>query len=207
VVYKTLLSNHVKTSIRLRWENLEKNKWYNSTFKCLCALCLTKRTVFFFIFIRYFLYLYFKCYPLSWFSLQKPPLPSLLPLFTNPLTPASCSCHPPTPGHQPFTGPRASPPIDDCLGRPLLHIQLEPWVPPCVLFGWWFSPRELWGYWLVHTVVHPMGQQNPPVPWVLSLAPSLGTLCSPVSIHLCICQALAEPLRRLLSANTCWHPQ
>ena len=23
---------------------------------------------------------------------------------------------------------------------------LKPWVPPCVLFGWWFSPWELWGY-------------------------------------------------------------
>ena len=22
---------------------------------------------------------------------------------------------------------------------------LEPWVPPCVLLGWWFSPWELWG--------------------------------------------------------------
>jgi hypothetical protein len=24
-------------------------------------------------------------------------------------------------------------------------MRLKPWVPPCVLFGWWFSPRELWG--------------------------------------------------------------
>jgi hypothetical protein len=29
-------------------------------------------------------------------------------------------------------------------------MQLEPQVPPCVFFDWWFSPRELWGYWLVH---------------------------------------------------------
>jgi hypothetical protein len=47
-----------------------------------------------------------------------------------------------------------------------------------------------------------MGLRNPSAPWVLSLAPSLGTLCSvqwmAVSIHLCICQALAEPLRRQL---------
>ena len=37
-------------------------------------------------------------------------------------------------------------------------------------------------------------------PWVLSLAPSLGTLCSiqwiAVSIHFCICQALVDPHRR-----------
>jgi hypothetical protein len=38
--------------------------------------------------------------------------------------------------------------IDARQGHPLLHMQLEPWVPPCVLFGWWFSPWELWGVWL-----------------------------------------------------------
>jgi hypothetical protein len=62
-----------------------------------------------------------------------------------------------------------------------------------------FSPRELW---LVHIVVPSMGLQTPSAPWVLSLAPSLGTLCfvqwMAVSIHFCICQALAEPLRRQL---------
>ena len=45
-----------------------------------------------------------------------------------------------------------------------------------------------------------MGLQTPSAPWVLSLAPSLGTLCSiqwmAVSIHFCICQALAEPLMK-----------
>jgi hypothetical protein len=74
-------------------------------------------------------------------------------------------------------------------------MQLEPWVPPCVFFDWWFSPRELWGYWLVYIVVPPMGLQTPSAPWILSLAPSLGTLCiiqwMAVSIHFCICQALA----------------
>ena len=60
-----------------------------------------------------------------------------------------------------------------------------------------------------------MGLQTPSAPWVLSLAPPLGTLCSvqclAVSIHLCICQALAglsgDRYNRLLSASTCWHPQ
>jgi hypothetical protein len=28
-------------------------------------------------------------------------------------------------------------------------MQLEPWVLPCVLLGWWFSPWERWGYRLV----------------------------------------------------------
>jgi hypothetical protein len=71
-----------------------------------------------------------------------------------------------------------------------------------VYSGWWFNPWELWGYWLVHTVVPSMGLQAPLAPLVLSLAPSLGNLCSvqwlAENIHLCICQALAEPLRRQL---------
>jgi hypothetical protein len=50
--------------------------------------------------------------------------------------------------------------------------------PPCVLFGCWFSPWELWGYWLGHIVVLLMGLQTPSAPWVLSLATPLGTLCS-----------------------------
>jgi hypothetical protein len=39
-----------------------------------------------------------------------------------------------------------------------------------VLFGWWFSPWELWEYWLVLIVVPPIGLQTPSAPWVLSLA-------------------------------------
>jgi hypothetical protein len=40
-------------------------------------------------------------------------------------------------GHRNFTGPRDSPPINNPLGHPLLHMQLESWVPQCVFFGWW----------------------------------------------------------------------
>jgi hypothetical protein len=47
-----------------------------------------------------------------------------------------------------------------------------------------------------------MGLQTPSTPWVLSLAPSLGTLCSVQwmigGIHFCICQALTKALRRPL---------
>ena len=95
------------------------------------------------LFIRYFLYLHFKYYPLSWFPLWKPPIPSLLLLLT-------------------------SPPIDESLRHPHihLHMQLEPWVPPCVFIGWWFSPRELWRYWLVHIDVPSMGLQSSSAPWV-----------------------------------------
>jgi hypothetical protein len=82
---------------------------------------------------------------------------------------------------------------------------LEPWVPPCVLFGWWFSPWECWGGGgLVGIILLPMGLQTPSAPSVLSLTSPLRTLCSvqwlASSIHLCICQAqaLTEPLRRQL---------
>jgi hypothetical protein len=50
-----------------------------------------------------------------------------------------------------------------CLIRhiPLIHMQLESWVPPCVLFGWWFSFWEPWGIQLVDIVVFPIGLQSP----------------------------------------------
>jgi hypothetical protein len=74
------------------------------------------------------------------------PYPHPLSLLTDPPTPASWPCHSPTLGHRAFTKPRASPPIDVQQGHPLLYIWLEPWVSPCVLFGWWFSTYERWGY-------------------------------------------------------------
>ena len=54
------------------------------------------------------------------------PISSPITLYTNPHTPPSRPWHSPTLGHSAFTGPRASPPIDDQLGHPLLHMQLEP---------------------------------------------------------------------------------
>jgi hypothetical protein len=104
--------------------------------------------------------------------------------------------------HKAFIGPRASPSIDEWLGHPLVHMQLEPWVQPCVFFGWWFSPWKLWGYWFIHIVVPHNRLQTPSTPLVLSLTPSLGILGSvqwmTVSIHFCICQALGESLKRQL---------
>jgi hypothetical protein len=125
------------------------------------------------------------------------PSPAPQPTYSH-----SWSLHSPILGHRTFTGLRASPPIDERLGHPLLHIQLEPQVLPRVFFDWQFSRRELWGYWLVHIVVPPMGLQIPSAPWVLSVAPSLGTMYSVqwmiVSIHFYIFQALAEILRKQL---------
>jgi hypothetical protein len=57
----------------------------------------------------------------------------------------------------------ASLPNDGQLGHLLLHMQLE---------------TQLLGYWLLHIVVPPIGLQIPSAPWVLSLAPLSGALCS-----------------------------
>jgi hypothetical protein len=84
----------------------------------------------------------------------------------------------------------------------MLHMQLELWVPPWPSLVSGLVPKSSGGYWWVHIVVPPMGLQTPSATWVICLAPSLGTLCSvrwmAMSIHFCICQALAEPLKRQL---------
>jgi hypothetical protein len=87
---------------------------------------------------------------LSPFLVSPPKTPHLILPPPIPLT--SLPWHSPTLGHQAFTEPRASPSINNQQGQTLLHMRLETWVPPCVLFHWWFIPWELWGYWLVHIV-------------------------------------------------------
>jgi hypothetical protein len=121
-----------------------------------------------------------------------------------PLAPQPTHSHFLALGQRIFERPKASPTINGQLGHPLLLMQLGSQVPPCVFFDWWFSPREPWEYWLVHIVVPPMGLHTRSVPWVISLAPPLETLCSiqkmTMSIYFCICQALAgyQPHRRQL---------
>jgi hypothetical protein len=70
------------------------------------------------------------------------------------------------------------PPIDARSSHPLLHKQLELWAPPCVLFGWWFTPWEIWVVRLVDTVVFPMGLQTPSAPSVCPPTLPLGSLGS-----------------------------
>ena len=119
-----------------------------------------------------------------------PPSPAYMRI---PLCPPTHSCLPalafPTLGPWAFTGPRASPPIDASQVHPLLHVKLEPWVPPCVLFSWWLSPWELWRVLLVDIVVLPMWLQTPPTPSVIPLTPPSRSPCSVqwlvVSILLC----------------------
>jgi hypothetical protein len=131
----------------------------------LCLISIMSLFIFFLHFYQIFYFSYiWNVICLSGFSTENP-FPNLLPLLTNPPTPPFCPGHSPTLRHRALTGWRASPPIDDWLGHPLVHMNLEPWIPPCVLFGWWFSPWELWEYWLVHIVVHPVGVQTFSAPW------------------------------------------
>jgi len=125
----------------------------------------------------YFIYLQSKYYPPFQYSLCKPHIPSLSPYFYGVAL---------SPTHSQLTSlaffytealsfHRS---IDARRGHPLLHEQVEPWVPACSLFGWWFSSWEFWGVWLVDIVVLPMGLQNPLAPTVIVLTSPLGSLCS-----------------------------
>ena len=114
------------------------------------ATVINTNVISFLFFIRYFLCLHFKCYPLLCFTsentLSNPPSPCLCegtPQTTPTLT-LPCPCL--TLGHQAFSGPMASPPTDTQQVPPLIYMQLEPWVPQCKLFVSRFSPWELWGY-------------------------------------------------------------
>ena len=162
----------------ITWIIVEEDNWPKG---CHLNLFFIGKRVFFII--EYFIYLHFKCYPLSQFlfwNSHSHLLPLLLWGYSphHLPTPDFLHWHSPTLGHWAFTGPRAFPHFDDGQGHPLLHMQLELWVPPCVLIAWWFSPGELWGVWLDDTVVLPLGLQMPSAPSVLSLTPSLRIPCS-----------------------------
>jgi len=115
-----------------------------------------------FNFSVFFYWIFFICIPNvisfpGFLSINPHPIPphsSFIRVFphpsTHPLPPVSLSWYSPTLRHWTLTWPRTSPPIDARQGHPLLHMQLEPWVYPCVLFEWWFSLWELWGFgWLI----------------------------------------------------------
>jgi hypothetical protein len=152
----------------------------------------------FFIYISN--YILFSC-----FFLGKP--------LSHPLFPCVYECVPPPtqfpPPHLDIPLPclsqdKGPPPMNVQQGHPLLLMQLGPWVPPCVLFSWWFSPCEFWGVWLFHIFVLPMGLQTPSAPLALSLTPPLGTPC-----HVACFFTLFDTiwLKSLLSPNLSfwWH--
>jgi hypothetical protein len=141
--------------------NLSEVKLRKKNIDCFPIICCKWKFLFYFLSWSVIFFIYISDVIPFPVSPPKTPYSLPLPFFTNPPTPASWHSHFPTVGYRTFTGPRSSSPIDDQLGHPLLHMQLEPWVLPCLFFGWWFSPWELWEYWLVHIVVSPMGLQIP----------------------------------------------
>ena len=61
------------------------------------------------------------------YPIPLPPPPASMRVFPHlPIHSHLPPWHSPTLGHQAFTGPRASPPIDVRQDHPLLHMQLEP---------------------------------------------------------------------------------
>ena len=137
--------------------------------------------------------------PANSLSLHPPPV-SMRVLAYSPTHFRNMSWHLPTLRHRTFPGQRASPSSDAQQGNTLLicswsHGTLHVYslvgglVPESSgdLVGWYSSSYRV---------------ANPPAPLVLSLTPPFRTLCSvqwlAVSICLCICQALSEPLRRQL---------
>jgi hypothetical protein len=112
---------------------------------------LTSLLLFFFLKIKYF-FIYisnftpFSFSPLPW----KHNVPSIVPMLLwgcfLPTRQIPLS-HPQIPLywgiHQGSSGPRACPPINAWQGHPLLYIEVGPWLPPCVLLGWWLSLWEL----------------------------------------------------------------
>ena len=123
--------------------------------------------------------------------------------------------------HQAFTGPRASPPIDVLLGHPLLHRQLEPWVPPCVFLGWLFSLWDLWdcagggrdSVWLILLCLRgckpfQLLQSFPLLLHWASIAQSDDWLQAPAFVPVRLWQSLSGDIHiRFLSASTPWHQQ
>jgi len=114
--------------------------------ECLCSY------IFFFFLLLSWIFYVFTFQMLSRFLVPSSPLPFLFLLWgcstSHARTPNSVPWLSPTLEKQTFTGPRTSPPIDATQCHPLLHMQLEPWFPTCVLFGWWFSLWKLQGMWV-----------------------------------------------------------
>jgi hypothetical protein len=62
-------------------------------------------------------------------------LPASMRVFPHPHTSSSPPSHSPTLGHRAFTGPRASSPIDEQQGHPLLHMPLKPLGPYMCMYS------------------------------------------------------------------------
>jgi hypothetical protein len=98
-------------------------------------------------------------------------------------------------GHRASPGPRVSPPL--MLDKAICYIcSWSHGIPQCAFFGWWFIPRELWGwggpfscYCSFYGVAIPISSFSP------SPNSSLGVpILSSMYSCICIGQAQAEPL-------------
>jgi hypothetical protein len=156
----------------------------------------------------YFLYLHFKYFLLSrsplWKLPSHPPSPCLYEGATPPthLLPSSCPGIPLQWGIEP---PQAQGPLLPLMSNKAIF---------CHICGWSHGSLHVYslvgdpvpgapGVWLVDNVAPlPMGLQTLSAPSVPSPTPPSGTPLLvqwlAVSLPLCICQALAEPLRRQL---------
>jgi hypothetical protein len=113
----------------LVWRSLKMLQFFFLT--CILHLCYLFILSYFLLNI-FFIYI-LNVIPFLSFPSENPlsPPPPPAPQHTHS---HSWSWHFPILGHRTFTGPRASPPIDGRLGHLLLHIWLEPQVPPCIFF-------------------------------------------------------------------------
>jgi hypothetical protein len=121
-----------------------------------------------FFFLGSFLYLHFKCFPLSRSPLWKSPIPSPPPasikmLPTSPTNSCLLPWHSSTLAHGTPSGPRNPPSTDDQQDHLLPHMWPAPWVASCVFFGCWSSTWDLGGggAWPVNTAAHSMGVKLP----------------------------------------------
>jgi hypothetical protein len=172
--------------------------WFAFSFLKICSF-----------FFGYFLYLCFKCYLFSWFPLWKPPITCSLSWFHEGVPQSTHQLLLPCP--EIFVYWVIQPLQDQGPLHPLMPNKVILWYT-C---GW--SHGSLHMYSLVGPLVSGSSGGSA---WLIflfflwdykslqllsPLTNSLRTLCSvlclAVSIHISICQALAEPLRRQLSGS------
>jgi hypothetical protein len=107
-------------------------------------------------------------------------------------------------GHRTPSNTRAESHTNVQQGHPLPHKLPEPWVPPCLVFGWWSSPEEFWGIWTGDTVSFPMGLQTASATSVPSPTPPRGTSAHSNAWLLAsttLCQALAVSQETAMSGS------
>jgi hypothetical protein len=185
------------------------------------SACLMGTRLLFFLsplFSGYFLYLHFKCFPLSRSPLLKPPTPSPSPAslcsLTHPPNPIFPPWHSPPLGHRAPSGPRASPPTDAnkailcyicgrCHGSLHVYSLVGSPVPGSSRgSGWLTLLLPPWGCkppQLLQSLLQLVYQG--PLVW------SNGWLRASTSVFVRLWQSLSGDSHiRLLSASTSWHP-